>query len=168
MFPQWTLFLCRILVWMAFKLFLLSVSSALSIVQQSITFWRSASSPTTQFPAWTASPLLDPKTTPHYLLLKFLDPVTSLASSLTVQIALIECFKFVTIVFWLSLTLHPHSLPLLLWPLTRALAVLHVRLQFPALVTGTFHTELVLFAALTALKVFGTEALDLTGLVVGP
>lgn len=52
--------------------------------------------------------------------------------------------------------------------LTCALAVLHVRLQFPALVTRAFHTELVLFTALTALKVFGTEALDLTGLVVGP
>ncbi len=71
-------------------------------------------------------------------------------------------FRFLTDVFRVS--------PLVLFPqsLTSALAVLHVRLQFPALVTRTFHTELVLFAALTALKVFGTEALDLTGLVVGP
>lgn len=52
--------------------------------------------------------------------------------------------------------------------LTRALAALHVRLQLPALVAGTLDTELVLFAALTALEVFGTEVLDLTGLVVGP
>lgn len=59
-------------------------------------------------------------------------------------------------------------LPLFPLSLTRALAVLHVRLQFPAFVTRTFHTELFLFAALTALKVFGAEALDLTGLVVDP
>lgn len=51
--------------------------------------------------------------------------------------------------------------------LTRALAVLHVWLQFPALITRALHTELVLLTALTALKVFGTEALNLTGLVVG-
>lgn len=54
----------------------------------------------------------------------------------------------------------------LLCSLTCALAVLHVRLQLPALVTRAFHAELVLFAALTAFQVFGTEALDLTGLVV--
>ena len=78
-----------------------------------------------------------------------------------------QTFKFFTDASWLSL---PAPLPLssTSQSLTRALAVLHVRLQLPALVTRTFHTELVLFTALTALKVFGTEALDLTGLVVGP
>lgn len=50
--------------------------------------------------------------------------------------------------------------------LTTALAVFQIGLQFPSLIARTFHTELVLFAALTALEVFGTEALDLTGLVV--
>lgn len=49
---------------------------------------------------------------------------------------------------------------------TFALAVFHIRLQFPAVVTGAFHAELVLFAALTALQVLGAEALDLTRLVV--
>ena len=64
---------------------------------------------------------------------------------------------------------HPEHLTLLFrLYFTSALAVLHVRLQFPALVTRAFHTELVLLTALTALKVFGTETLDLTGLVVGP
>lgn len=50
--------------------------------------------------------------------------------------------------------------------LTCALAVLHVRFQLPALIAGAFHTELVLFTALAALQVFGTEALDLAGLVI--
>ena len=78
-----------------------------------------------------------------------------------------QTLKFFTDASWLSL---PAPLPLssTLQALTCALAVLHVRLQLPALVTRTFHTELVLLTALTALKVFGTEALDLTGLVVGP
>lgn len=79
--------------------------------------------------------------------------------------------KFFSDVSCLLLATHPPSSPFLVLlprPLTRALAVLHVRLQLPALVTRTFHTELVLLTALTALKVFGTEALDLTGLVVEP
>lgn len=62
----------------------------------------------------------------------------------------------------------PSIRPPRLSPLTRALAVLHVGLQLPTLVAGTFHAELVLLAALAALEVFGAEALDLTGLVVGP
>lgn len=52
--------------------------------------------------------------------------------------------------------------------LTRALAVLLVRLQFPAVVARTYDAELVLLAALTALQVFSAEALDLTSLVVSP
>ena len=51
--------------------------------------------------------------------------------------------------------------------LTRALAALHVGLQLPALVAGTLDAGLLLLAALAALEVFGTEALDLARLVVG-
>lgn len=46
-------------------------------------------------------------------------------------------------------------------------ATLHVGFEGPAVVTGALHVELVLFTALAALQVFGTEALDLTRLVVG-
>lgn len=52
-------------------------------------------------------------------------------------------------------------------PLTSALAALHVRLQLPALVAGALDAGLLLLAPLAAFEVFGTEALDLTGLVVG-
>lgn len=51
--------------------------------------------------------------------------------------------------------------------LTCAPAALHVGFEGPAIVTGALHIELVLFTALAALQVFGTEALDLTRLVVG-
>ena len=51
--------------------------------------------------------------------------------------------------------------------LTRALAALHVGLQLPALVAGTLDAGLLLLAPLATLQVFGTEALDLTRLVVG-
>lgn len=45
-------------------------------------------------------------------------------------------------------------------------AALHVGFEGPAIITGALHIELVLFTALAALQVFGTEALDLTRLVV--
>lgn len=51
--------------------------------------------------------------------------------------------------------------------LTCAPAALHVGFESPAIVTGALHIKLVLFTALAALQVFGTEALDLTRLVVG-
>ncbi len=50
--------------------------------------------------------------------------------------------------------------------LTCAPAALHVRFESPAIIAGTLHIELVLFTALAALHVFGTEALDLTRFVV--
>lgn len=50
--------------------------------------------------------------------------------------------------------------------LTSAFAALHVRLQLPALVAGAFDAGFLLLALLATLEVFGTEALDVAGLVV--
>lgn len=51
---------------------------------------------------------------------------------------------------------------------TQAAAALAIRLQYPTLVAGALHAELVLVALLAALEVLGTVALDLTGVVVWP
>lgn len=47
-----------------------------------------------------------------------------------------------------------------------AFAAFHVRLQFPALITGALDSGLLLLTLLATLKMFGTKALDLAGLVV--
>lgn len=52
--------------------------------------------------------------------------------------------------------------------LTSTFAALHVSLKLPALVTGTLDAGFLLLALLATLEVFGTEALDLAGLVVSP
>lgn len=50
---------------------------------------------------------------------------------------------------------------------TGAPAALHVRLQHPAIITRALDGEFVLLTALAALQVFGAEALDLAGFVIG-
>lgn len=50
--------------------------------------------------------------------------------------------------------------------ITSAFAAFHVSLQLPALVAGALDAGFFLLAPLAALQVFGTEALDLAGLVV--
>lgn len=54
----------------------------------------------------------------------------------------------------------------ILFFITSAFAALHVRLQLPALVAGALDAGLLLLAPLATLEVFGTEALDMAGLVV--
>lgn len=50
--------------------------------------------------------------------------------------------------------------------LTCTCAALHVRVQLPAFVAGALDAELLLLTFLAALKVFGTKALNLAGLIV--
>lgn len=50
--------------------------------------------------------------------------------------------------------------------ITSAFAALHVRLQLPAFIAGALDAGFFLLALLATLEVFGTEALDLAGLVV--
>lgn len=50
--------------------------------------------------------------------------------------------------------------------LTCAHAALHVWFKGPAIIAGALDVELVLFTTLAALQMFGTEALDLTRLVI--
>lgn len=113
-----------------------------------------------QFPAWLASPFLHPETKPPFD-----------SAALTVMRSSRGHFSsFLPLLCNSILYRHTHTHLPLLFPrsLTCALAVLLVRLQFPAVIARTYDAELVLLAALTALQVFSAEALDLTSLVVSP
>lgn len=50
--------------------------------------------------------------------------------------------------------------------LTGTFAAFHVRLQFPALITGTLDSGFLLLTLLATLQMFSAKALDLAGLIV--